>query len=200
MVNTFGEGKYNPEIRAELDKADWKEISLQLLRFAASKAKMLRAIGVADAGPEDLIQQAISLAYGVGPNNTYRNWNKDVYPDLASFLFSVIKSIVSHKKEHAEKFRTKTIDNDLGDKEIKSLSPESPEALVIKEQNFADLKMAIYERAKGDEEIEMVLLCLEDGISKPQDIAKEIGYDINKVNNALKRLRRKTKDLDRSLE
>ena len=101
MVNTFDEGKYNSEIRAELEKADWQEISLQLLRFAVSKAKMLRAIGVADVGPEDLIQQAISLAYGVGPNNTYRNWNKDVYPDLASFLISVIKSIVSHKKEHA---------------------------------------------------------------------------------------------------
>jgi len=200
MVNTFGEGKYNSEIHAELDKADWQEISLHLLQFAVSKAKMLRAMGVVDVGPEDLIQQAISLAYGVGPNNTYRNWNKEVYPDLASFLRSVIKSIVSHKKEHRQKFKTETIDNNLGDKEIKSMSPETPEALVIKNQDFSNIKKAIYERVKGDEEIEMVLLCFEEGISKPQDIAKEIGYDINKVNNALKRLRRKTKDLDRPLD
>ena len=28
MVNTSKEGRYNPKIREELDKADWQEISL----------------------------------------------------------------------------------------------------------------------------------------------------------------------------
>ncbi len=198
MVNASEEGKYNPKIREELGKvgeAGWQEISLQLLWFATSKARMLRTMGIADVDPEDLIQEAISLAYGGGPNNTYRNWNKEVYPDLAGFLISVIKSIVSHKKEHRYKFKTGILDDDLGDKELKSLSPENPEELVAQKHDLTNLKEAIYERVKGDEEIEMVLLCLEDGISKPQRIAKETGYDINKVNNALRRLRRKTKDL-----
>jgi hypothetical protein len=195
MVNASEEGKYNPKIREELEKADWKEISFKLLWYATSKAKMLRAIGIADVDPEDLIQEAISLAYGVGPNDTYRNWNKELYPDLVGFLISVIKSIVSHKKENREKFKTQTIDDDFGDKDLKPLSPENPEELVTKKHDLAKLKQAIYERVKGDEEVGMVLLCFEDRISKPQQIAEETDYDINRINNALRRLRRKTKDL-----
>jgi DNA-directed RNA polymerase specialized sigma24 family protein len=194
MVNASEEGKYNQKIREELDKADWQEISLQLLRYATSKAKMLRAMGITDVGPEDLIQEAISLAYGIGPNNTYRNWNQEVYPDLAGFLRSVIKSIVSHKTEQRKDFKTEPIDEAF-DKDLKPLSPESPEALVSREHDLMKLKQVIYERIKGDEEVELVCLCLEDGNSKPQRIAEETGYDITTVNNALRRLRRKTKDL-----
>ncbi|MGO9177072.1 MAG: hypothetical protein ACLQED_13180 [Desulfobaccales bacterium] len=197
MVNTSEEGKYNPAIREELERADWQEISIQLLWFAVSKARMLRAMGIVDVDHEDLIQEAISLAYGIGPNDTYRNWNKEVYPDLTGFLRSVIKSIVSHKKEHHGKFKSETssLDDALGDKELTSLSPENPEELVTEGHCLMSLKEVIYERVKGDEEIGMVLLCLEEGISKPQHIAEEIGYDINRVNNALRRLRNKTKDL-----
>jgi DNA-directed RNA polymerase specialized sigma24 family protein len=197
MVTIPEEGKYNPKIREDLDKADWQEISLQLLWYAVSKARMLLAMGIADVDHEDLIQEAISLAYGVGPNDTYRNWNKEIYPDLAGFLRSVIKSIVSHKKDHHKKFKSETssLDDALGDKELFPLSPENPQELVIQNHDLKNLKEAIYELVKEDEEIGMVLLCLEDRISKPQEIAEEINYDINKVNNALKRLRRKTKKL-----
>ncbi|MBW1947586.1 MAG: sigma-70 family RNA polymerase sigma factor [Deltaproteobacteria bacterium] len=194
MVKALGEGKYNPKIREELDKADWQEISLHLLRYANSKTKMLRAMGITDVDPEDLIQEAILLAYGIGPNNTYRNWNKEVYPDLTGFLRSVIKSIVSHKMEKRKEIKAEPIDEAF-DKDLMSLSPENPEALVSREHGLMKLKQAIYELIKGDEEVEMVWLCLEDGISKPQRIAEETGYDITTVNNALRRLRRKTKNL-----
>jgi hypothetical protein len=194
MVNASKERKYNPKIREELDKiGDWQEVSLQLLRYATIKANMLRSMGIADVDPMDLIQEAILLAYGVGPNNTYRNWNKEVYPDLVGFLISVIKSIVSHKKEQREKFKTESLDEAF-DKNLNPLSPKNPEELFSQEHDLMKLKQAIYERIKGDEEVEMVWLCLEDGISKPQRIAAETGYDITRVNNALKRLRRKTKD------
>jgi len=194
MVNGSEEKKYDPKIREELDNADWQDISLRLLRYAANKAKMLRALGITDTGPEDLIQEAISLAYGIGPNNTYRNWNKETYPDLAGFLISVIKSIVNHKKEQREKFKLDLLDKTF-DKDLKHLSPESPEELVTREHDLMNLKQAIYELIKGDDEVEMVWLCLEDGISKPRHIAEETGYDITRVNNILRRLRRKSKGL-----
>jgi hypothetical protein len=197
MANTSEEGKYNQAIREELDDANWPEISLELLWYARSKAKMLRAIGISEVDHEDLIQEAISLAYGVGPNKTYRNWNKEVYPDLASFLRSVIKSIVSHKKEHHEKFKkdTSSLDDAIGDKELRQLSPKGPEELVAEMYGLKNLKDTIYELVKGNEEIGMVLLCLEEGISKPQQISEETGYDVKKVNNILKMLRNKTKGI-----
>jgi len=197
-VGTYKQGKYNPNIRKELDSADWGDISFQLLRYSVSKAKMLHAIGIADLDHQDLIQEAISLAYGVGPNDTYRNWNREIYPDLADFLKSVIRSIANHKSMHHIKFKSESssIDDDSsGDKGLVTLSPKNPEEIIKEKNAFSNLKEAIYQRVKGDEEIGMVLLCLEDGTSKIRHIAKETGYDVNKVNNALRRLKRKIKDL-----
>jgi hypothetical protein len=37
----------------------------------------------------------------------------------------------------------------------------------------------------------LVIVCIEDGISKPRHIAEETGFEINKVNNLLRKLRRK---------
>jgi DNA-directed RNA polymerase specialized sigma24 family protein len=197
-VKTLGKGKYDPAIREELDKANWPEISPKLLKFADSKAWMLRATGIADVDHEDLIHEAILLAYGAGPNGTFRNWNKETYPELASFLISVIKSILNHKMDHHLTFKSdsKSLDDDsLDDCDLVKLSPKSPEEILKEEYALFNLNAAIDERVKGDQEIELVLRSLEDGVSKPRHIAEETGYDINKVNNILKRLRRRIHDL-----
>ena len=197
-MKTLGKGKYDPAIQEELDKANWPEIAPKLLRFANSKAWMLRRDGIADVDHEDLIQEAISLAYGAGPNDTYRNWNKETYPDLADFLISVMKSIADHKQDHHKKYKrdSKSLDdNSLDDRHLVNLSPKSPEDMVIEEYDLFNLKAAICERVNGDHEIELVLRSLEDGVSKPRHIAKETGYHINKVNNVLRRLRRRIREL-----
>lgn len=197
-MNASEESKYDPAIREELDKANWQDISLELIWYARSKMNMLLAMGITDVGYEDLIQEAISLAYGIGPDNTYRNWNREVYSDLAGFLRSVIKSIVSHKIAHHLRYISEfsSIDDEsFGDRNLVALSPKNPEEIIKQQDDLSNLKEAIYERFKGDEEIGMALLCLEDGISKPRHIAEETGYDINKVNNALRKLRRYINEL-----
>jgi hypothetical protein len=197
-VNTLDTGRYDPAIREELDKANWQEISPKLLRFANSKAWMLERIGIADVDHEDLIQEAILLAFGAGPDFTYRNWNKKTYPELAGFLISVIKSILNHKIAHHLTFKSdsKSLDDhSFDERDLVNSSPKSPEEILTEEYDLFNLKAAIRERVNGDEGMEMVLNSLEEGISKPQHIAEETGYDINKVNNVLKRLRRRIRDL-----
>ena len=44
---------------------------------------------------------------------------------------------------------------------------------------------------KGDEDLELLLLCFEEGIDKPEKIAIETGWDINKVYNLKRKLLRK---------
>jgi DNA-directed RNA polymerase specialized sigma24 family protein len=193
MMSTFAEGGYNPAIREELDRANWEEISIELMRYGDSKQKMLQGIGIADVDYEDLIHEAILLAYGVGPNGNARNWNKEKYPDVIGFLISIIKSITNHKIEHYLRYRKESIPLDydsLGDRDLVALSPSNPEDTVSEQYDLFQLKAAIYERVNGDRELEEVLRCMEDGISKPREIAEETGYDIDKIYNALKRLRR----------
>jgi len=163
MVNAPEEGKYDPAIREELDKANWQDISLELIWYALSKTNMLRAIGITDVDYDDLIQEAILLAYGIGPNNTYRNWNREAYPDLAGFLRSVIKSIVSHKIAHHLKYKSESSsidDESIGDRDLVALSPKSPEEIIKQKEDLSNLKQSICECFKGDEGIGMVLLCL----------------------------------------
>jgi hypothetical protein len=197
-VKTLDKGKYDPAIREELDKANWQEISLRLLWYATSKASMLQAMGIADVDHGDLIQESICRVYGGGHNGGYRNWNKEKDPDLAVFLMSVIRSIVDHKRAHHLTFKSNYIsmqDDSLSDRDLVNLSPKSPEEILNEEYDLLNLKEVIYKRVKGDEEIEMLLLCIEDGVSKPMHIAEHTGYDIKKVNNVLRRLRRKIKNL-----
>ena len=44
---------------------------------------------------------------------------------------------------------------------------------------------------KGDEDLELLLLCFEEGIDKPEKIAIEADWDINKVYNLKRKLLRK---------
>jgi hypothetical protein len=50
--------------------------------------------------------------------------------------------------------------------------------------------------AEGDEEMGIVVMCLQDGISKPREISEQTGYDVDRVNNILKRMRRKARGIN----
>jgi len=55
--------------------------------------------------------------------------------------------------------------------------------------------MKIKAVAVGDEEMEMIMMCIEDGISKPAIMSEVTGYEIKIVYKVLRRLRLKLKDL-----
>lgn len=196
--------KYNPAICAELDNADWDNILPRVLKYALTRSMKYHWLGHV-VEPKELVQEAISLAYGIGKNETYRNWNKAKYPKLEDFLISIIESITSHKADHAKRIKIKPLFNKDGtpsDFEENISSEEmlskgilnSPEEEIIQSESLQPLTDKLESISEEDEEIGIIILCLEEGISRPRDISKETGYDVNKVYNIFRRLRTKLKE------
>ena len=193
--------KYDPSIREELDKADWNDIHPRVLKYAVSRAKIFKWLGD-KVEPIALVQEAIARAYGIGTRGTYRNWNKEKYPDLANFLIGIIKSMTSHEAEHRLEFPKESLFNENGspkdEKILKSSDdisgasiPKTPEAELIENENLQALKDQLDNISIDDVDLGLIIICIEDGISKPRHIADETGFDINNVNNLLRKLRRK---------
>jgi DNA-directed RNA polymerase specialized sigma24 family protein len=196
-VNSGEQNEYDPGVHKELDEADWPEILPRLLKYARARAKTFRFVGIADVAPDDLVGQAIILAY-----SGKRRWNKKRYPELINFLISIIKSIANHKLQHYFQFKRDSLAlDDVSDKskELAQLSPEDPEAIVTEKDSLLNLQKVLHEAVSGDEEAGMVLLCIETGKTKPKEIAEETGYDVKQINNIFKRLRRKTEDVKKIL-
>jgi hypothetical protein len=203
--------RYDPSIREDLEHANWKEILPRVLYYANYQYKRLVWFGVGDTDPEDLVHEAIALAYGRGENGEFRNWNKTYYPDLPAFLKSVIKSIVNHKIKHVIDFKHDCIDvkkgmnGDSAEEDpriVKSMyagmKDDSPEANLDgceAKREFSERVAKLESIATGDEEMGMVILCFKDSISTPREIAEATGYDVKNVNNIIKRIRRKAKDI-----
>jgi len=196
--------KYDPTIHEELEKADWDATLPRVLKYAMSRAKMFRWLGD-EVEPETLVQEAIARAYGIGTNGAYRNWNREKCPDLGDFLIGIIRSMTSQKAEHEAKFPTESLFNEdestKDEKILKSIGgtegafkPKTPEEEILENENLQAIKDKLERLSDEDEDLGMIILCIEDGTSKPRHIAKETGFDIKKVNNLLKRLRRKLKE------
>ena len=206
--------RYDPSLRDVLDKADWTVILPQLLYYAQSQNRKFYWLGNQHLHPQDLAQEAIALAYGIGSgrNGGYRNWNREYYPDLASFLKGVIKSIVNHEIEHLKEFPHDSIEPQEGkgndavasaDAQVAKstydgLSLGSPEGTILTAENekaFSDRIMRLKSLGDGDEEMGLVMMCFEDGISTPREIAAATGYEVTRVYNITKRIRRKALDI-----
>lgn len=191
--------RYDPSIRTELEKADWKIFLPKLIRFANDQCYKFRWLGNRHFQPLDLVQEAIALAYGLGKNGNYRNWNKDYYPDLVSFLKGVIKSIVNHEIEHLEKFPNDSLEqSEEKNPGSIGMSDDNPINNLEKceiNNEFSSRIQKLRSLADGDDEIGIVMLCFDDGISTPREIAAATGYDVNHIYNILKRLKRKAKNI-----
>jgi len=193
--------KYDPTIHEELDKADWDAVLPRVYKYAESRAEMFRWLGN-EVEPEALVQEAFARAYGIGDRESYRNWNKESCPDLANFLIGIIRSMTSHDAEHGVKFPKESLFNEDGspkdEKILKSVDetagvykPKTPEEEIIENENLQTLTDELDHLSDGDEDIGMIILCIKEGISKPRYIAETIGFDKEKVNYLLKRLRRR---------
>jgi hypothetical protein len=76
---------------------------------------------------------------------------------------------------------------------IQGKIPTPEEELVEREEKDLEekLKGELYAMVKGDEDLETLLLCFEEGIDKPEIIAVQTGWDVSKIYNLKRKLLRK---------
>lgn len=187
------------KVLALLEAADWNEIILKLVRYSLWQARKYKwksgdpkQLSEGNT-PDDIAFKAIEKVW-----NKTRSWNPDKYPNLLTHLMWIVKSDMEHlylSKEHLitgrmpehEDGSEKEFDhNELDER------PSAEEGLIIKEKQEQEKRLMaeLAEAVKGDEDLELLLMCIEDGIIKPEAIALETSWDIAKVYNLKKRFHR----------
>lgn len=193
----MSQGKvYDSSVQREMDEMDWDSVLLRVLKYAVQVSKKFYWLGY-KVDPEDLVSEAVTQAYGGN-----RNWNKNTCPDFANFLIGIIRSITSHTAEHEAKFTKESIFSEDGSSKDNKLlvtvdtitgycRPKTPEEKFIETDNLQKLMDVLDKLENENEDLGMVILCIKDEISEPRYIAQETGFEVSKVYNLLKKLRRK---------
>lgn len=79
-----------------------------------------------------------------------------------------------------------------GDRITPDLQPDNPERILITEKWAEARWIELYEAVAGDKELEDIVKALEDGCDmKPRNLAAELGWNIERVYKAKKRLDRR---------
>jgi len=196
-----------------LENADWEEIILKLTRYSYWQANKYTWQTKSNIDltrgktPKDIALEAIKKVW-----EGTRAWNPDKYPDLLTHLKWIVKSDLQHlwsSLEHRKTERTdKYNENSRNIEDIKQTSTDaipqihghvsSPLEIIDKkekEERFNKIKSRLDGIVKDDEDLEMLLLCLEEDIYKPKNIAKETGWDISKVYNLKRKLKRRAHEI-----
>ncbi len=195
--------KYDSSVREELDRVDWDSVFPKVLKYAVQVSKKFSWLGL-KVNSGDLVQEAIAQAYGVGSEGKYRNWNKDTCPNIVVFLIGIIRSMTSHTAEHEVRFPKEALfreDGSIKDNELFATADTSkgrcrsktPEEELIETERLQEIMDVLDSLENENEDLGMVILCVKEGISQPRFIAQETEFEISKVNNLLKKLRRKLK-------
>lgn len=185
----------------------WEEIIPRLLAHASKKSKRLFWRGVY-GGPlpegkdiSDLVQQAIEKTLC-----GQREWDTDAYPDLFSYLKSVVDSELNHLADRWDNknIRRDTISvqvGDCGDEEQevslienhRSSSPHPEEMYLLREEEDRCEKFfwGFYEYLEGKPLLQKIVECIWDDVEKRADIASRLGVPVNEIDNAKKQLQRR---------
>lgn len=175
---------------AALASAPWEELLPRLSDFAA---KRLWRVGWAegrDTAPAEMeVTQIINTAIEKCLAGE-RAWDPAV--GLETFLRGVIKSLVSSAKKSAARRKEKATGDELDSvADTNDSSAGSADDGVAEAGRFA-VAAAIAECAEDDAELSDYYLCIaaEDGPTKRREIAKVLGWTVEKVSTVRTRLRR----------
>jgi hypothetical protein len=180
-----------------LSDEEWGELLERLTLYAAYKMIRLYWRGVRGSRggktpgglePQDLAAEAVlSVIDGT------RTWNHDVAPDLLGFLRGVVDSKISHLVESLENRVTRRA-NPSG---CGSANPGTIETGIDPVEVSADaeyqerFRRLVTKAISGDKLVFKVFECLQAEITKPADMAVVLDVEVQQINNAQKRLRRK---------
>jgi hypothetical protein len=191
-----------------LEAADWDKIIINLTYYAAFRFERYgwRSNLPKGNSPADVALDAIRKVW-----DGTREWSTDRYPDLLKHLKWIVKSDIEHLSsslEHRTTGRHPVVIKEDGTKvELSETACEHPhlinekvltpeKELIGKQREHFGKKLIaeLSDAVEGDEDLELLFMCFEDGIDKPEAIADETGWDIKKVYNLKKKLlRRATK-------
>ena len=152
-----------------------------------------RWMGPGGVTPNDVAADAI-----VKTLDGTRRYDPEQCPSLIAFLRHTVRSLVSHIAEApATQRRREMVKASHGDDCPVTLDPigDEPDPLenCICRETVDILKKAAEQ--EKDDLIVRILECLEVDITKPSDVAELLDVDVNTINNAQKRLRRRAKKL-----
>lgn len=154
---------------------DWDAIIPNLFIHTIGRLKGKTVPGCFTA--DDYIQEAYERVH-MGE----RNWDPNNDPDLTKYLTSVIDSLISAS--------IKSKYNNLTEIDLTVFDPKSPEN-ILDDLISIEYYSCVIEKIKNDEDLQMLFCCMIDyGKTKPQEIAAELDWDVPKVNNLKKRLKR----------
>jgi len=179
-----------------LERADWKDITFRLTNYAIWKACRYNwKSGSPDQlpggkTPQDMALDAIKKVWaGV------REWDPDKYPNLYTHLKWIVDSDIDHLLKSKEHDKSRRMLETRFDQASETPNPE--EQLIDKENKALEdeIRDEFYAMVEGDEDLETLMLCFDEGIDKPQDIADQTGWDISKANNVKRKLFRKAAKL-----
>ena len=174
------------EILREIQKHDFEDL---LFRMEAYASKLIGDRNLR-CQPIDIVSDAIASIYD--PDGG-RVWNKGSHPEFGKFLASAVKSIVSNlwQKETNRSLIEKKIHNDRA-----SLQQRNEIIEAVEVESIVKLLRA-HVMSKDPDEIEEGLLeCWIEDIRKPKEIATVLEVDVETINKATKRLRRKVVDFN----
>lgn len=196
-----------------LESADWNDIILRLSYHAVWRARrykwrsgdFTRLPG--GKAPEDFAIEAIEKVW-----NGQRNWNPEKYPILLHHLMWIVDSDLDHafnSLEHRSTGRAfSSEDYDGSEPNHEKADPNStssihnppltPEENMIASQDREmeeEVKKQLYTAVEGDEDLELLLICIEEGFDNPDLIAAKTGWDIKKVYNLKRKLLRRGKKI-----
>ena len=188
-----------------LETVDWNDIILKLTYYASMRFKRYAWRSNLPKGnsPADIALQAIEKVW-----NGTRDWDPEKYPALLVHLKWIVKSDINHlfsslelKTTGRKPVITKEDGTEVELEEpaceephsisAKALTPE--DELIAKQQRKYEeaLLNLLQDAVRGDEDLELLMLCFDEGFDKPEAIAAETGWDIDKVYKIKKKLLRK---------
>jgi hypothetical protein len=182
-------GRLSDSERLERLRAqDWETIILRLTAYAVYKIQRLSwQTGKQDLPggrqPKDLAFDAIKLVW-----TGERACNPIKQSDLLKHLKSIVDSLVSHLIRSAEHMQRERVEGEV-DGVALVFDPVDEEASnALDEVVAADIFERLWQRAKGDEDLELVLCCIEEGMSRPSDISDAVKMEVERVYKAKKKL------------
>jgi len=173
------------ELLRRLDAEDWKSLIPKIHYYALNKLErypFLHDLYQVNDLANQFADDAIGMVW-----EEQRKWNIDYYADLYSFLKGIVDSLVSNFINLREVEVTEAIPE--GDYLDFAAIGSDPEYEYVHQETEQEIALILRE----DEEAAEVFDCLKAGL-KPREIVDELGWDIGKVRNVIKRVHRKLKD------